>query len=158
GHHRDALDGDAMRLEERDLRVLHAGVLGEAAVLVALHERLRGAERDDAAQRQALLERDGALQAFLVEPERGVADAVAAADAVHHRLGVGPARHALGIDEGDDLDAPQAGLRQRIDERDLALGRDRPRLDLEALARALLMDIDPLRQIAHDVSPYPGLL
>ena len=46
----------------------------------------------------------------------------------------------------------EAGLGQRLDQADLVGGRDRPRLDLEALARAFLVDGDVFRQIGHGFS------
>src|SRR4029077_10051785 len=73
-------------------------------------------------------------------------------DAVHDGFGVRHARYRLRIDEGDDLDLVEAGLRQRVDQRDLARGRDGAFLELKALARAFLGDVHALRQIAHDKS------
>jgi len=43
----------------------------------------------------------------------------------------------------------KAGLSQGLDDLDLVLGRNRAGLDLEALARTFLVDLDMLRQIAH---------
>ena len=40
--------------------------------------------------------------------------------------------------------------------RDLVGGRDRPGLDLEALARAFLMDVDMAREIGHGRPPLAG--
>jgi hypothetical protein len=44
----------------------------------------------------------------------------------------------------------EAGLGQRLDEAHLVGGGDRPLLDLEALARAFLVDVDGFRHIGHD--------
>src|SRR6266511_2332742 len=43
----------------------------------------------------------------------------------------------------------EAGPGQRIDQLDLARGGNRPLLDLEALARAFLENVNPLRQASH---------
>ena len=94
-----------------------------------------------------------ALEAFLVEPQRGVGDAGLRRETAHHVFGVGHARHVLRIDEGDDLDAVEPGLRQRIDQFDFARGRDRAFFDLKTLARAFLGDVHGRRQIAHEFSP-----
>ena len=97
--------------------------------------------------------RQRALQPFHVEPERGVVDARLALVALHHLVGIGHARHALRIDERNDLDVVQAGLRQRVDQLDLALGRDRAFLELEALARAFLVDLHEFREVGHAGAP-----
>ena len=44
----------------------------------------------------------------------------------------------------------EAGLRQRVDQRDLARGRDRAFLDLKTFARPFFGDVNGRRQIAHD--------
>src|SRR5438105_4016399 len=71
-------------------------------------------------------------------------------DAEHDVVGVGHARDRFGIDEGNDLDAIEPGLRQGIDQRDLTRGRDRSLLDLKAFARAFLGDVNSVWQIAHN--------
>ena len=45
------------------------------------------------------------------------------------------------------------GLRQRVDQLDLARGRDRAFLDLKAFARPFFGDVHGRRQIAHEASP-----
>ncbi len=94
-----------------------------------------------------------ALEAALIEPECHIFHALMAPVTGDHRLGVRHAGNALGIDEGDDLDMLEPGRRERVDERDLARGRDRPRLDLEALARTLLLDRRSRRHVGHRGSP-----
>ena len=56
---------------------------------------------------------------------------------------------SLRVDERHDLDVVEAGLRQRIDQLDLALGRDDALLELKAFARAFLADVDRRGQVAH---------
>ena len=91
-----------------------------------------------------------ALEALVVEEQGRVVDARLLLEAAHDVVGVGHAGHALGIDEGDELDLLDAGFRQRIDQRDLARGRDVRFLDLEALARALFLDRYGFRHVGHD--------
>ncbi len=81
-----------------------------------------------------------ALEAALVEPQRRIGDIRIDLDAFDDVVGVGHARHRLRIDEGDDLHVIDAGLRQGVDQFDLARGRDRALFDLKALARAFLAD------------------
>jgi DNA polymerase III subunit gamma/tau len=50
----------------------------------------------------------------------------------------------------EHLNVLDAGLRQRIDELDLARGRNRPFLELKAFARTLLVNVYGLWQIAHE--------
>ena len=69
-----------------------------------------------------------------------------------HVFGVRHARHRLGIDERNDLDVVEAGPRQRIDQRNLACGRDRAFFDLKSLARAFFVDMHGRRQVAHRFS------
>ena len=68
---------------------------------------------------------DRALGAARIRNEGAVAHAGLALDAGGDRLGIGKLRDHLGMHEAGDLDLLQAGLRQRVDQRDLLLGRDR---------------------------------
>jgi hypothetical protein len=74
----------------------------------------------------------------VVEPQRGVFDAGPDPDVPGYFIRVRHARHLLAAHERRDLDAAQAGVRQRIDQFDFPRGRYGAFLDLEALARAFL--------------------
>ncbi|MGH6741179.1 MAG: hypothetical protein ACREDY_19515 [Bradyrhizobium sp.] len=110
----------------------------------------------DAAFDGKLLGRDRALEAPVVEPKAGEFDARDRHDAFDHLLRVGHVRHAPRIDERDGLDMLEARARQRIDEFDLALGRDHLFFDLEPFARALFANLDRFRHIAHGTPPLQG--
>ena len=85
-------------------------------------------------------------------------DARLAFVALHHLIGIGPAWHAVRVDEGGDLYVVQSGLRQGIDQFDLAFGRNRAFLELETLARAFFVDLHELGEIGHPGIPPPGAL
>ena len=152
-HDAAALDRNAGRLVHLDDGMLPGELLRGGAVLIADGKFLRCAELDGAGIAEPVRCLQRALKALFVEPQRRVGDARLRRDAAHHVVGVGHARHVLRIDEGHDLDAVEAGLRQRIDQRDLARGRDRAFLDLKAFARAFLGDVHGRRQVAHDWFP-----
>ena len=124
-HDAAALDRHAGRLVHFDDGVLPGELLRRIAVLIALEKFLRRRQLDGAGIGEPVGKFQRALETFLVEPQRRVGDAGFCCNAAHHVLGVGHARHVLGIDEGDDLDALEPGPRQRVDQRDLARGRDR---------------------------------
>lgn len=88
-----------------------------------------------------------------------MADARAPADRGEQRLGVGHLRHRLGRDEGRDLDSVQASLGQRLHQCRALLERVDPLFDLEALARALLVEMDATGTIAgHALAPQLNLM
>ena len=149
GHHADPRHRDAGRLVRPRLLAHGVQVLGMAAVEVLAAEGVRRAEADRADHAQPILERQRAVQAILVEPERGIVDAGLRPEAAGDRLGIRPARDEPRIDEAADLDVVEPGLGQRLDQRDLVGGGDRAGLDLEALARAFLEDVDAVRQVGH---------
>ncbi len=91
---------------------------------------------------------DGALGAAHVGHQRAVDDAGHALDLAQHLLGVAQRGDRLRRDEGGDLDLGHAGARQRVDQRDLVVGRHEGRLDLQAVARADLLHVDaPARAV-----------
>ena len=67
-------------------------------------------------------------------------------DPREHLGGVGELRDHVGAHEARHLQAPQAGARERVDQLDLALGRDHLGLVLEAVAGPDLPDPHGLRQ------------
>src|SRR6202035_3653451 len=151
-HEAAALDRHAARLVHLDDRMLAGELLRHGAILVAHQEFFRRAELDGTFQRQPVLPQS-ALKSLVVEPQRRIGDVGFWRDAVHDVLGVGHAGHCLRIDEGDDLDLVDAGLRQRVDQRDFARGRNGAFLELKTLARTFLADVYAFRQVAHCGSP-----
>ncbi len=145
--------GNARRLVHLHDRMLPGELLRGGAVLIADGKFLRGAELDGAGIGEAVGKLQRALKTFLVEPQRGVFDARSRREPAHHVFGVGHAGYVLRVDEGDDLDAVKPGLRQRVDQFDLARGRNRAFLDLKAFARPFFGDVHGGRQIAHEASP-----
>ena len=135
-----------------DYGVLFRELLRGATVLVAQREFFRRGKLNCPGIGQTIGELQRAFEAFFVEPKRGVCDARLGLDPAHHIIGVRHAGHCFGIDERDNLNVVEAGLRQSIDQRDLARGGNWPFLDLEALARTFLGDANGAGQIAHDRS------
>ena len=84
-----------------------------------------------------------------LERRRYIAGGHPVGKALHHRFGVSPTGHQPCVDERARLDVMQTGFRQRLDQPDFRGGRDRPRFDLKALARAFLMDFDMAGQVGH---------
>ena len=78
------------------------------------------------------------------------------AEVLGHLVGVGQRRHRLGRDEAGDLDAPDAGVDERRQHRDLVVEQDRV-LELQAVAHADLADVDAIgqRERAH-AAEYPS--
>ena len=113
----------------------HAGVLPA----VRVGGRHAHAEVGDAAG-------EPALHPLLVEHEAGQAragrDAPRLREVAEQVVGVRHLRHLLLVHERADLDDVDAGGDQRLDPRDLLLGRDRRLLDLEAVARPHVVDDD----------------
>ncbi len=85
--------------------------------------------------------RDRPLGAFGVGNERRIGDAVDPFDPRHHLVGTRHRRDRLGRDERRGLDAPQSGARQRVDQADAVVDRNR-RLVLQPVARPDLADLD----------------
>ena len=150
-HHADPLHRHAVGLQRGGLLAHHRHVFGHAAVEVDLRECFGGADDQCAGHMQFVAERQRALQAGLAEPEGCVVDAGLCLHASHHGLRVGPARHGLGVDEGDGLEMGEAGVGERVDQGDLVRGGDGTRLDLEALARAFLADVDECWRVGHGI-------
>ena len=117
-------------------------LLGRGPVLVAQQKFLRKGELNCPGIGQAIGKFQCALEPLFIEPERGVGNTRLRCDAAHDIVDIGHARDRFGIDEGNDLDAIEPGLRQGIDQRDLTRGRDRSLLDLKAFARAFLGDVN----------------
>ena len=151
-HHAEAGDGHAALHMQGRLLAHGREVLGMAAVEVLAREGLGCAERDRAADRELAAEGKRPLEPGGVEPQGRVVDAGLGLEAFHHGLGIGPARHQARIDERANLDVAKAGLGQGLDQPDLVGGSDRSGLDLEALARAFLMDVHAGRQVGHSAS------
>jgi hypothetical protein len=61
-------------------------------------------------------------------------------------LGIRPAGNDLRADKRGSLDVMQPGLGERLDQLDLVGRADRAGFDLEALTRALLVNLDMFRE------------
>ena len=85
-------------------------------------------------------------------------DVVGHVDARQHLRGVGELRDHVGAHEARHLQAPQAGARERVDQLDLVVGRDRLGLVLKAVARADLADADGLGRLAHRLCTIERLI
>jgi len=85
---------------------------------------------------------EGQLQTAGVGHQRHHAQGLGEARAFEDLRRVGHLRQRLGADEGADLEAGEAAGRQRLDERDLGLGRDQGLDGLEAVARSNLENFD----------------
>ena len=124
--------------------------LGDRAVDVAPAERLRRRGEDRDLRGAGRPRRRVALQ---VRRQRAIDDARRARDPGQHRRAVGHLRHPLRADEARDLDMAEAAAGQEVDERDLLRRRDRPRLVLQPVARADLVD---RHAITHPRAPAPA--
>ena len=133
---------------------------------VAIHAYLRARYPTLAWDRDQLIAATAAESRQLFA-ERGVeAAAVGHQARQHHAVparhaardlgGVGQLRDPLGADEAGDLDARQAAVDQRRDERDLVAGRDVARLVLQAVAGPDLVHGDARRELHADAPPYPA--
>ena len=129
--------------------MLAGELLFGGAVLIAHQKFFRGGKLDRSGERQPVFVLERALETLVIEPQCRIGDARLRRDPAHDVLGIGHARHCLRVDERDDLDVIEAGLRQGVDQRDLSCGRDCSLLELEALARAFFDDVHRCRQIAH---------
>ena len=69
-------------------------------------------------------------------------------------LGIQPAWDDLRADKRGSLDVMQPGLGERLDQLDLVGRADRAGLDLEALTRAFLVNIDMFWKVGHGCLPY----
>ena len=114
---------------------------GDRAVDVAQVVRL-GRRQEDADLVEALAQLERVVQAARVRDEHAARDAVRDVDRRQHLARVGELRDDVGAHEARDLDAPQPGAREPVDQRDLVGGRDDLRLVLQAVARADLADRD----------------
>ena len=88
--------------------------------------------------------RPGGGVPFQVRGQRAVGHARRAGDAGQHRRAVGHLWHPLRADETRHLDVAEAAGVEQIDQRDLPRRRDRPRLVLQPVARAYLVDRDAI--------------
>ena len=152
-HRRDVgAHAHARRRRRRDHLLERGQRLGDGLVHVLLVVRLRR-RQEDRHLLHARVER--LLQALAVGHQAGVDHALLALDAARHVAGVGELRDPLRVDEAGDLDVREAGRGERVDHGDLVAGGDRPRLVLQAVARADLVDRHPLgKPIEHLVSRF----
>ena len=102
----------------------------------------RGQEDVDLVDLRPLLERG--LEAALVWDEDAHRDLLGHVDAREHLGRVGELGYHVGAHEARDLDAAQAGARERVYELDLALGGDDLGLVLKAVAWPHLSDAHAL--------------
>jgi hypothetical protein len=143
--HIGLLQRDAQRDVAVDPAELALAVLGDAAVVVALREGLGDVEHDLAVEVD-LFAGARALEAVVVEPERGVTRALPLLQ-LREQLGrIGHLRHRARAHERGALHLLQAGSGQRVDERQAVGQRVGGLLHLEALARALFVELDLLRE------------
>ena len=91
--------------------------------------------------------RECALGAARVRHQRDVGHLGIAADAGHHFRCVAQLWNRLRRDERRRLDLGHTGLRQPIDDLDLALGRNPVRFDLESVARHDIVNEDAFGHI-----------
>jgi hypothetical protein len=152
-HHTDAGDIDIVFEVQCRLLFQRFDIFGVTPVQVLLGEPLGRRQRDGTGDRQLVAEDKRAVEAVRVEPELGVVDAFLRGKAGDDVFGVRPAWHDARADKRCSLDMVQAGLGKRLDQLDLVRAADRSRFDLEPLARALLVDLDMGRQIAHRFIP-----
>src|SRR4029078_7614996 len=110
-------------------------------------EGLGCAQRNEPGKSELPPERKRALQSALVEPQRGIFDAFTRGKPFKYCFSIGPTRNMLGIDERADLNPAKPARGERVGQRYLVGGCDRPRFDLKALARPLLADDDAVRQV-----------
>ena len=100
----------------------------------------------------------GPLGALEVRHEYGVLHAVAGRHPAHHLGAVTQLGYGLRADERRHLHPVDAGPRERVDDLDLALGRDHRRLELEPVARSDLVDPDPRGQLERQIGATSGVL
>jgi len=104
--------------------------------------------------------RERVLEATLVRDQHRHAHLGGHVDAGQHRAGVGELWDHLRAHEARHLKPPQAGARERVDQLDLELGRDRLGLVLKAVAWADLPDVhrtwEPGARPADPLSGHRG--
>ncbi len=134
-------------------RLEHRELLVEAAVEVALRERLGGAAEDRDVP-QPLLQRS-VETALVGHQHRHLARHLAQLghEQVDEVGGVGQLRHPLRVHEARRLDDGQAGSHQATYELGLGRGRHERRLVLQSVARADLVDRDPTRESGIGAPP-----
>ena len=103
-------------------------------------------------------QRERRVEPLLVRDQDADRDVLRDVDRAEHLGGVGELRDDVGPHEARDLQPPQPGAREQVDEPDLLGGRDDLGLVLEAVARPDLADPDGVRQparAAHDIDRPP---
>ena len=93
------------------------------------------------------------LRKMSVEPQCSVVDAFLRGEPGDDVFGGRPTRHDARADERGRPDMMQPVLDERLDQLDLVRRADGAGLDLEAFARAFLVDVHMGRQIGHSVRP-----
>ena len=105
-------------------------------------EVLAALERPDDVSFSVLIPNERGLEPAFVRHQHRQRHVVGRVDLVQHLGGVGKLRDHVGADEARDLEPPDAGAGEHLDQPDLVVGGDDLGLVLEAVTRADFADPD----------------